>query len=235
MPEVSTTIPEGWYPDPQAPDGTRERWWNGHQWTAHTRGAQQPRASTAPPPVPYAGRSPQSGPLYATPPPTLPDGTPLAETGERVGAHALDLVLVWVVATVLADAVHTATGIGSYFLSPLGLPWFLFGGWLDGLLIGGTWLAYQLAFRGSGGRTLGKRLLRLRVRPVDAEGPLTTGQVLRRAVLGGGGVLFLMFPAGKLLGPVLLGVDLHRTSRDPFGRPWHDQVAGTAVVKAPSS
>ncbi|MDT9692853.1 DUF2510 domain-containing protein [Streptomyces sp. P9(2023)] len=45
---MSMTTPPGWYPDPATP--TVERWWDGTNWTAHTR--QAPTAATAVSPVP---------------------------------------------------------------------------------------------------------------------------------------------------------------------------------------
>jgi uncharacterized RDD family membrane protein YckC len=239
---VTTEIPEGWYADPQGSGPHQQRWWNGHQWTAHTRQVDLP---PPPPPGPSSGPAHDVGPgPGGTPPPdlvaqfrslprALPDGTPVPTPAERTVAYAVDVGLVWVAANLVGAVVGIAFGLGDRWLLPLGLPWFLFTGWLDGVVLAVLWLGYQLAFRGSGGTTFGKKLLHLRVRPAGAEGPLSTGQVLRRAAVGGGGVLFLMFPGAQLLGLALLGYDAFRMTRDPLGRPWHDEVAGTAVVKAP--
>ncbi|MEU9705877.1 DUF2510 domain-containing protein [Streptomyces sp. NPDC047981] len=51
---MSMTTPPGWYPDSSVPGV--ERWWDGTNWTAHTRQAQTPATvfapATAPVPVP---------------------------------------------------------------------------------------------------------------------------------------------------------------------------------------
>ncbi len=73
--------PERWYSDPE--DATLERWWNGAQWTHHTRPSQNvqtpppPQARTVPPP-PQARVVPQP-PQMPTPPqmPAITD-TPVA-------------------------------------------------------------------------------------------------------------------------------------------------------------
>jgi Mce-associated membrane protein len=44
---------EGWYVNPQDNDPTVETWWNGHQWTAHTRRVEGAEG-TAPPHTAYS-------------------------------------------------------------------------------------------------------------------------------------------------------------------------------------
>lgn len=237
---MTQDIPEGWYQDPQHAGPGRQRWWNGRQWTAHTRVLDLPPPAPAAPGGDPAAREGSAGQpdlvqRFRSLPRQLPDGTPVPEVPERLGAHVIDVLLVWVAASVVSGGVGLGLGLTDRYLLPTGLPWFLFDGWLDAVVLAVFWVGYQLACRGSGGATVGKRMLRLRVRPLEAEGPLSTGQVLRRAVLGGGAVLFLMFPGAQLLGLALLGFDGYRMTQDALGRPWHDQVAGTAVVKAPPS
>ena len=48
-------IAAGWYPDPSDP--TKQRWWDGNQWTEH----QQPAPGAVPPPPPIYGQQPGYG------------------------------------------------------------------------------------------------------------------------------------------------------------------------------
>ncbi len=224
---MSTQAPEGWYADPQDPTPGAERWWNGHSWTAHTR--RQP----APPPA-SPESEPPAAPTPAAPPappaPTvLADGTPLAELGPRLGAYAIDVALVWFVASIGAVILSLTTAIADGLGVP-GQGWLFDGVPVKALLIAALWLAYQLVVLTRGGRSLGKRILGLRVRPVDREGPIDSATALRRALAGSGGVLFVMFPGSQLVGAALLGLDAYRMQQDVLKRPWHDQLAGTAVV-----
>lgn len=235
---MTERIPEGWYADPQARAEGDERWWNGHQWTAHTRrvdpGPDAPPAATAPGAQQTGSSGAGSADFLAqlrAKPKALADGTPLAEPSERIGAYVIDVLLVVVAARIVSSVVELSLGLGAVLGVP-DLSWLVLATGLDVLTIAALWVGYQL-LQGRSGTTIGKRLLRLRARPLDADGPLTTGQVLRRSVLGGGGVLAAMFPGAQLLGVLLVGFDGYRMSSDEWGRPWHDQVAGTVVVKSP--
>jgi uncharacterized RDD family membrane protein YckC len=238
---MAQLVPEGWYPDPRAKAPGEERWWNGYQWTAHTRTVEPPAGPPPPPPAPAAqptaaptvapGGSQDLVARYRALPKALPDGTPLGQLSERLGAYAVDIVLVFVAATAVSSVFDLALGLTGDLLGPGGLGALALSEGI-GALVGVTlWLGYQLAFRGSGGRTVGKRLLHLRVQPVERGTELTSAQVVRRSVVGGGGVVFTMFPGGELFGLLLIGFDVYRATQDPQGRPWHDQVAGTVVVK----
>lgn len=233
---MSTPVPEGWYADPQDGAPGAERWWNGHQWTAHTR-----RVPVVPPPTRAAPPAPGAAAYGATPsspaPPTLPDGTQLAPLAPRLGAYAIDVALVWVAASVLLlvlDTVVVVTGgLGGW--DPWG--WQLLG-WVGTpvrtLVIGLLWVGYQLWWLTRGTPSPGKRWLGLEVRRVGAvpgePAGLDRGTALTRALVGGGGALFAV---SQLLGTVLVAVDAYRMQQDPLGRPWHDQLAGTAVVRTP--
>lgn len=52
---MSMTTPPGWYPDPAVP--TVERWWDGTNWTAHTRQATAASTVVSPAPPVRDGRS----------------------------------------------------------------------------------------------------------------------------------------------------------------------------------
>ena len=55
--DTSTTVPAGWYPDPQGPP--LQRWWDGAVWTQHTNDPR-PEALSAPTAVPAAVKEPVS-------------------------------------------------------------------------------------------------------------------------------------------------------------------------------
>lgn len=227
---MSGQVPEGWYADPQVAVPGAERWWNGRQWTAHTR-----RVPVPPPPPSPTASAPGPAPAGAGQS-TLPDGTPLAPLGPRLGAYAIDVALVWVAASVLLLGLNTVViitgGLGGW--NPWG--WQLFG-WagtpVRTLVIALAWVGYQLWWLTRGTPSLGKRWLGLEVRRVEAapgeRSGLDTGTALTRALLGGGGALFAV---SQLLGTVLVAVDAYRMQHDTWRRPWHDQVAGTAVVRS---
>lgn len=238
---MSAEVPEGWYADPQDQTPGAERWWNGFQWTAHTRvqpvappppAPEAPAWTSAPPPA--GGASAPAGAAQPTPAPTvLADGTPIAPLGPRLGAYAIDVVLLWFVASVGLALLSGARLLveqlaGADVLALVGFP-------LRALVVAGLWLGYQLLVLTRGMPSLGKRMLGLEVRRLEpvpgAPAGLDSTTALKRALLGGGGVLFVMFPGSQIFGAVLLGLDAYRMQQDRGRRPWHDQVAGTVVVR----
>lgn len=237
---MSTQVPEGWYADPQDQTPGAERWWNGYSWTAHTR----ERPAEPPPPAPEPDTwavAPQPQPAapapaasVPTPAPTaLPDGTLLAPLGQRLGAYAIDVVLVWFVASVLLGFVAGARLLVEELagLDTVGL----FGFPIRPLVVGGLWVGYQWLVLTRAMPSLGKRMLGLEVRRVEpapgAPAGLDSSTALKRALAGGGGVLFVMFPGSQIFGAALLGLDAYRMQQDDLRRPWHDQLAGTVVVR----
>lgn len=127
----------------------------------------------------------------------------------RLAAAAIDLVLL---AAIDGAAVYLTTriaGLGvadvtALPLVPLGV--FLFG--IDA--------AYLFVFTFQGGQTLGKMALGLRVEGVD--GPLTAGRALLRVL-------------AALAGSAALGLGFVVAGWRHDRRTFHDQVAGTRVVK----
>lgn len=225
---MSQEVPEGWYADPQDPTPGAERWWNGHSWTAHTR-----RQEMAPPPPPPTPTSPAGQPAYAPQatvvPQHLPDGTRLAELAPRIGAHVVDVLLVWAVASVLLLFVDVFTRLAdeldltaTYFLL-VATPF-------RAVVLGLLWVAYTLLFVCGSGATPGKRLFGLRVRRLETDQTLDRRTAALRALTGGAGMLFLMFPGAQLLALCLVGYDAYAMQKDRYRRPWHDQQAGSVVV-----
>lgn len=235
---MAQVVPEGWYADPQDPAPGAERWWNGYSWTAHTR--QQPPPPPAPEPPAWQGAPPPApagpAPAYAAPaavpaaPRHLADGTPLADLGPRLGAYAIDVVLVYTLVSVVTGVIRLVVTLADGLGVPPELWWFV-GFPVKGALIALVWVGYQTLTLTRGRPTLGKKWLGLRVRPVDREGPLDTSTALRRALAGGAGPLLVLFPGSQLFGFGLAGYDAYAMQKDPLRRPWHDQLAGTAVVR----
>lgn len=216
---MSQAIAEGWYADPQDRSPGAERWWNGHAWTAHTR--VQPATTPSPQPT------------RSAPPPkatSLPDRTPLAQLAPRIVAYGIDVGLVFVVASVISGAIGVFGSLPGWYGWQGPSVWVLLGAPMKALLVIALWLGYQVACLTSDRPTLGKRLLRLQVRHVDGVGPIPVREALLRALVSGGGVLFVAFPGGQLLGLLLVGADAYQMQQDPLGRTWHDQLAETAVV-----
>jgi uncharacterized RDD family membrane protein YckC len=100
------TSQPGWHPDPvpaQPGQPAQLRYWDGARWTEHT--APAPYQSG---PAPYQGtygapRVPAGSYGYAVkPPPTTPDGVPLAGWWQRVGALLIDWLIVSAVVAVVA-------------------------------------------------------------------------------------------------------------------------------------
>jgi uncharacterized RDD family membrane protein YckC len=228
-----STVPEGWYADPQDPTPGAERWWNGFTWTAHTRHLEeQPRPAPAP-----AEPAPAYAPEPAVQPPDQPrrlaDGTPVALLGPRIVAYLVDVVLVNVAASVLLAVMDAFAMLPELFGEPGLDVWLVLGAPAKAVLMLGLWIGYQVYCLTRGRPTLGKRFVGLRVRRLEGGDRLTSRDALLRALAGGGGVVLLMFPGSQVLGLALLGYDAYRMQEDPLQRPWHDQQVGTVVVTAP--
>jgi uncharacterized RDD family membrane protein YckC len=115
----------------------------------------------APPPPP-----PPGSPLPPAAPPTAAFPHPVAPLGTRIVAGIIDAILI---------------GIVVWAILFFALPWFLFGfyGIGSGLFVSVIWALYEIA---TGGSTIGKRALHLRV-VMDNGSPATSGALLVRGVL----------------------------------------------------
>lgn len=226
-----STVPEGWYADPQDPTPGAERWWNGFSWTAHTRHREEPPPAPGPA-APGPAYAPEPAAQPTEEPRRLADGTPVALLGPRIGAYLVDVVLVNVVASVLLSVVDAFAMVPGWFGVPGYDAWLVLGAPAKAVLMLLLWTGYQVLCLTRGRPTLGKRLLGIRVRRVEGGDRLTPRDALVRALTGGGGVVLLMFPGSQVLGLGLLGYDAYRMQEDPLQRPWHDQQVGTVVVTA---
>ncbi|MEV4842041.1 RDD family protein [Micromonospora matsumotoense] len=182
------------------------------------------------------------------PPEPRPHGVPLAGYGARLLARLVDFGVVfglnavvngWFVwryfeetAPYLREVVRRAMASDS---SREGLPTIgeQAGGLQIAILVIATalWFAYEVPTMASGGQTLGKRLLRIRAVPVDADQPLGFGRATRRWSTMGMPTL-LWFCCG--LGLLLQFVDAVSALFDhPLRQALHDKRAQTVVVQVP--
>jgi uncharacterized RDD family membrane protein YckC len=245
--------PGGWYPDPL--DVSRERYWDGWQWSRNTRESEVPRAyrhapaaPTAPRTVPYG-----SGPVTPyVPGPGLgasrqaaftADGVPLAGWWWRALAGLLDAVLVGTVSGLLTlpfyrdllDALRTfyvatlrAAQTGGPVPATPNFAAMMTGS--DQLLVMrvtfAIGMAYHLPFLRARGATLGLLACRLRVVPVD-EGQSNARLTWSCVVVR---ALLWVLP-GALSLRILTVADVLLPLWHPRRQTLHDLAARTQVVR----
>ncbi|MGC5050313.1 RDD family protein [Micromonospora sp. DT48] len=213
---------------PGVPPGTPPTW--------PTGGASQP-----PPGWPY--------PNWPVPPPApRPHGMPLASLGTRLGARLIDFGIVfalnalvngWFVWRYLQEL---STPLNEFWrrvqeqdrtTDPLPAAGDQAGALVVTILLIATslWLAYEVPSMAASGQTFGKRLLRVRAVPVEADAPLGFGRALRRWNTLGLPTL-LWYCCG--LGLVLQLIDALSPLFDhPLRQALHDKRAQTVVVQVP--
>jgi uncharacterized RDD family membrane protein YckC len=191
-----------------------------------------------PPGYPPPGYPPPGyRPAWQPPPPALsPGGAPLADFGTRLLSWLIDAVLVSVVGLGVAvplgfwflstrfsrlDALGPTPGLGQVF-SAFFLPLLL----VEASVIAFQLVCYyvysvELMYRS--GQTLGKRIMKIRIVPLDPAATLTRGMAAKR---------YLVEFVGGTLIPYFHYVDgLWQLWDKPFQQTLHDKVARTAVVK----
>ncbi|NUT23784.1 MAG: RDD family protein [Hamadaea sp.] len=198
-----------------------------------------------PGPVPPAGYTvPQQAgyprPVYLQPPPLAPNGMPLADFFSRLGAYLIDglimgaigavvaipLVIWWVftfvteVETIQTSADGTVDFDGSDFA---GLIWgylAIFGVMIIVQLVVAYF--YLVEFTWRSGQTIGKRVVKLKIVPVDPAAERTRGMLAKRWLVEQGGALI----------PFFSYVDgLWQLWDKPLQQCLHDKAARTVVVK----
>ncbi|MER7419326.1 RDD family protein [Micromonospora peucetia] len=213
----------------------------------HTPSGQVPPPGWPPPPPPgWAGPAPgwpAPPPGWAGPPgPALaPGGQPLASFGDRLLAALIDgalsmlvvmvlflppfLILWWNMMTELTRTNPDGTLVNSSpgaFLSDILLPLLLLELGLMVVLLGLYWL-YHVEYMKRTGQTFGKRVMKLRVVPLDPAATLDRGMAGRRYAV--------QYLAAALL-PGLSYLDgLWQLWDKPWQQCLHDKFAGTVVVK----
>ncbi|MER6595541.1 RDD family protein, partial [Micromonospora purpureochromogenes] len=184
------------------------------------------------------------------PPEPRPHGLPLAGYGARLVARLIDLGLVfllnvlvngWFVyryvrelSPALDEAWRRAT-TGDTTNAPLPAPGEQAAGLLIAILVIATalWFAYEVPAMAAGGQTVGKRVMRIRAVPVEADQPLGFGRATRRwSTLGMPTLLWYCCGFGLLLQLV----DAVSALFDhPLRQALHDKRAQTVVVRLPQS
>jgi uncharacterized RDD family membrane protein YckC len=175
-------------------------------------------------------------------PAVAPSGAPLAGFGDRLVAHIIDSVILFAVGMVLAipayalflasflhrldtQAQRAQLGAGeqpNLDTGPLIALFFaIFGAILLVYLIIGYIYSVEMMFRS--GQTPGKRVMKIKVAPIDPAGTLTRGMATKR------------FLIGNLVGlavPVFFWLDgLWQLWDKPYCQCLHDKVGQTVVVK----
>jgi uncharacterized RDD family membrane protein YckC len=178
--------------------------------------------------------------------PFLPAKQTAASPGYRLGAHLIDWALVMVASVLVWVPYHTWYQVrhGEAVSVP---------GWLYETVWLSLWFAYFVFFEGVGDRSLGKRLLGLRLARAQGGEPPTFGQTLLRTSMwfaliplpwfaadllsaftrAGSSLAWMFFLVGLYVGARLLGIALLcGTLRARSGwRGLHDWASGTRVLQ----
>ncbi|GGL28446.1 RDD family protein [Planomonospora parontospora] len=158
----------------------------------------------------------------------LPDAPPPAEWWERLAARIIDaagfVALYWILSLSFYSLLAPAgEGRGA---DPRVLP-----GLFAGLIAFGGYTLYDYVLHARDGRTIGKKVMGIRLVPYGGAGPDRAGLV-RRAALYPGVLLTAGIPAVNLLAAVLgFAGALFILMDKPLQRGPHDRLAGTVVVK----
>ncbi len=211
-----------------------------------------------PPVPPYPGAPYQPGPMppwpagapvgipYVLRPIPRPHGFALAPLGLRFLARMIDIVAVLVLNVLLNgwliyQWIQETSGFWKAYLhatSGSDLPSMSSRGSLllsvITLLAIAIWIAYEVPFIANGGQTLGKRIMGIRVVPLEGMHRLGYGRALRRWVaLGLPMVFWLISPVFILISPIFqLMASLSPALNRPLHLALHDRAAGTIVVEA---
>ena len=185
---------------------------------------------------PAGGFAGQQNAGYASQLPTAPNGQELADVWIRLVARLIDGLIVGGVLTVIAipimivvfivslgsletDANGNATGGLSFLVVILVSELVVF------LLAFVAQYVYDVEMCKRTGQTVGKRIMKLRVTPLDPNLPIDRGVLAKRWLVSGPGGLV---PGLSLLNPLWCLWD------QPYRQCLHDKFAKTVVVKVPA-
>ena len=167
--------------------------------------------------------------------PVSPAGAPLADFGTRLLAYIIDAVLLSAVSLVFlipaavlvlrrlndSAAVYSDTDPTPFF-ADFFLPLILLELGYIGLVLLLRYL-YEVELMHRSGQTLGKRIMKIRVTPIDPSARLTRGMAFRR---------YLVQFVATIFVPFLSLIDgLWQLWDKPFQQTLHDKAAQTVVVK----
>jgi uncharacterized RDD family membrane protein YckC len=201
-----------------------------------------------PQPIPY-GPAPGRPPHYGPPPPygwrpppmpLAPDGRPLADFGSRLLAYLIDMsilsgigfaiffpVMALVFFNVMPDFADSGSGYGNAvapdaLFQDFFLPFLLLElGFILFLLV--AYYVYYVEMMFRSGQTLGKKLMKVRVVPIQPGATLTRGMAALRYLVE--------FPGGMIV-PFFSYVDGFWQLWDkPYQQTLHDKAAKTVVIK----
>jgi uncharacterized RDD family membrane protein YckC len=209
-----------------------------------TQASDDAAAAAGPPP---SGPPPAHPPYYGPPPPwrpqpvpLTPGGRPLADFGTRLLAYLIDSAILSAIAMVVfvpvvvivmfrvmpdfagsSDPYETRSQInaamGDAFVTFLLLEL----GFVVALLIAYYFYYVEMMYRR--GQTLGKKLMKLQVIPLDPAASLTRGMAAKR---------YLVEFAGGTIVPFLFYLDgLWQLWDKPYQQTLHDKYAKTVVIK----
>lgn len=243
------SISPGWYPDPAAPE--TQRYWDGEQWVGEpvpadvTPPDRPPVRKPDPPPgapeirLPPGMRLPpgvELPPGVVLTPAEIPEGFTAASLERRLGARALDALLIGV----LCGLANSWLGyryvqlILPYLRQALRDPGAQPDSRINTLMYGmiivalAVWFAYEVVATNRNGQTLGKRLLRVKVVAMDGA-PVDFRASMRRWM-----VMAIPFVFPCCLPLALIDV-LWCTWDRPLAQCVHDKSARTIVVSAKSA
>lgn len=207
-----------------------------------------PPAGYAPPrpAIPHQGYGPPPGWGYTSPPPPrpaplAPNGAPLADFGDRLLAYLIDyailvgITLVFMIPlfiyqfNLMSEWMATAPVTGSEDVGRLyadmlaAMAPLLWAYLVYIVLILGLYYVYRVELMFRTGQTVGKRVMKLRVVPLDPAATLTRGMATKR--------WFIDTVAAQFLGILSLLDGLWQLWDQPFRQCLHDKFAQTVVVK----
>jgi uncharacterized RDD family membrane protein YckC len=139
-----------------------------------------------------------------------------AGLGARIGARLLDVLIVAIPASIILALVGLSPGTA-----------FGVRNWLYNAIVSFLWFGYFVVMESNRGATVGKQLLNLRVVVADGSIPSTEVAAKRNAWMLIGIIPWL----GGLLSFIAVIVIIVTISSDASNRGYHDQLAGTAVMK----